>query len=102
MISEYYSRAQKDFDEGKFLEASKNCAEVLMIKPDHFGSHAMEKKISSRAKTLYEEGYILEELNPEQAVQKWSEVIGISLPSNEYYQKAKARIKKYEKYIVKE
>jgi hypothetical protein len=52
--------------------------------------------LAEKAKRLYEDGYILEELNPTQAIQKWKMVLEMCPPENEYYQKAKSQIAKYE------
>jgi hypothetical protein len=45
-----------------------------------------------KSKQLFHEGYILEEYNPEKAMEKWKQILKICGPENEYYKKALMRI----------
>ena len=94
--NEYYNRAKKYYSQGNYLKASKDCANALRGNPQHFGARNIESRLSKRAKKLYQEGYVLESVNPAKAIEKWKELVKTSLPKNEYHKKAKERIARYE------
>lgn len=94
--NEYYKRAKKYYTQGNYLKASKDCANVLKGNPQHHGARDMKSRLLQRAKKLYQEGYVLESVNPAKAIEKWKELVQTSLPANEYYKKAKERIARYE------
>ena len=95
MSEEYSGRAKKYYDDGKYAEAYQCCLNALKAKPEHKSALEVRQLLSARAKQLYEEGYIIEDLNPEKALQKWKEIMTISSPDDEYHKKAKTRIAKY-------
>ncbi|MCP4627974.1 MAG: hypothetical protein GY850_31325, partial [bacterium] len=64
-------------------------------RPGHKDARAIQKLLDREAKRLYEEGYTLEVINPEQAIKKWEEVLKISSPGSPYHKKAKAKLAKY-------
>ena len=54
-------------------------------------------KVADRSpQGLYREGYVLGGINPELAVQKWREVLGVAKPGDPYYQMARRMILHYE------
>ena len=95
MAVEFYRRAQRAFDAGEYAKARENAAKALRADPEHAGSVAINQRLAAKARRIYEEGYILEDLNPNQAVDKWRQVLRICPPDNEYYQKAQTKIAKY-------
>jgi len=92
----YYKRAKKYYSQGNYLKASKDCSNALRGNPRHSGARDIKSRLSKRAKKLYEEGYVLESVNPKKAVEKWKELVRTSLSANNYHKKAKERIAKYE------
>lgn len=92
----YYKRAKKYYSQGKYLNASKECAKVLRGNPRHPGAKDMKSRLLQRAKKLYQEGYVLEAVSPAKAMEKWKELVQTSVPANEYHKKAKERIAQYE------
>jgi len=92
----YYKRAKKYYSQGNYLKASKDCANALKGNPQHRGARDMKSRLLQRAKKLYQEGYVLESVNPAKAIEKWKDLVQTSLPANEYHKKAKERIAKYE------
>ena len=96
MADELYRQARKAYENEQYMEAYAKCTKALKANPGHRGCLEIKGLLAEKAKRLYEDGYILEELNPKQAIQKWKMVLGMCAPENEYYQKAKSRIAKYE------
>jgi tetratricopeptide (TPR) repeat protein len=94
--NEYYKRANKYYSQGNYLKASKDCAKALKGNPQHRGARDMKSRLLQRAKKLYQEGYVLESVNPAKAIEKWKELVQTSLPANDYHKKAKERIARYE------
>ncbi len=48
--------------------------------------------LKENSKQLFQDGYILEEYNPEKAMQKWKLILKICSPESEYYKKALKKI----------
>ena len=96
MAEEFYRQARKSFELEEYAQAHKICMKALKAKPGHKGCSEIEGVLSEKARKLYEEGYILEDLNPQQAIMKWRDVLMICSPENTYYKKAKLGIAKYE------
>lgn len=96
MADEFYRQAREAYENEQYIEAYAKCTKALKASPGHRGCLEIKGLLAEKAKRLYEDGYILEELNPRQAIQKWKMVLEMCPPENEYYQKAKSRIAKYE------
>jgi tetratricopeptide (TPR) repeat protein len=96
MADEFYRQARDVYENEQYVEAYAKCTKALKASPGHRGCLEINSLLAEKAKRLYEDGYILEELNPTQAIKKWKMVLEICPPENEYYQKAKSRIAKYE------
>lgn len=96
MADEFYRQAREAYENEQYIEAYARCTKALKASPGHRGCLEIKGLLAEKAKRLYEDGYILEELNPTQAIQKWKMVLEMCPPENEYYQKAKSRIAKYE------
>jgi pSer/pThr/pTyr-binding forkhead associated (FHA) protein len=96
MADEFYRQAREAYEKEQYIEAYAKCTKALKASPGHRGCLEIKGLLAEKAKRLYEDGYILEELNPTQAIQKWKMVLEMCPPENEYYQKAKSRIAKYE------
>jgi len=96
MADELYRQGREAYESGRFVEAYSNCRKALTASSGHKGCLEIEGLLAEKAQKLYEEGYILEDLNPKQAIQKWKIVLGICSSENPYYKKAKSRIAKYE------
>ena len=96
MADELYRQARKYYEKGKYKAARDTCIKALTASPQHEGCWEIATALGQMAKKLYEEGYILEDLNPGLAVKKWRKVLEICPPDNPYYEKAKTRIARYE------
>jgi len=95
IADEFYRKAIDAYDRAEFVNAHGYSAKALKAKPKHKGALEIERLLSERAKQLYEEGYILEDLNPEKALEKWKEIVRTCPPDSEYYSKAQSRIANY-------
>ena len=51
--------------------------------------------LADNARTYYRDGYSLQEINPEQAVEKWKVVLEIVPPTNVYHKKAREQIERF-------
>lgn len=97
MADAFYRQSREAYESGQYTEAYANCRKALTASPGHKGCLEIEGLLAEKAKKMYEEGYILEDLNPKQAIQKWKMVLGICSPENPFYKKAKSRIAEYER-----
>ena len=95
MSNEYVRRARKEYENANYAEAHKNCQKALTIRPGLKGAVDIKRRLSERAEKLYGDGHILEALDPHMAIRKWREILTISDPDNEFYQKASKRLAKY-------
>jgi len=96
MADEFYRQARDAYENDQYIKAYSNCTKALKANSGHKGCLEIEGLLAEKAKKLYEEGYILEDLNPTQAIQKWKMVLQMCSPENQYYQKARSRIARYE------
>ncbi|MBS3758449.1 MAG: FHA domain-containing protein [Desulfobacterales bacterium] len=80
----------------RYQETRDKIVKALQIKPDHAKANEIRKELIVKAKKLFEKGYILEDLDPEQAVNLWKQVMDICPEDHAYYQKAKSHIAQYE------
>jgi tetratricopeptide (TPR) repeat protein len=93
---EYSRQAQQAFQSNEYEVALSKSTQALKAKPGHQIAIEIQGKLIAKAKKLYEKAYILEDLDPEQAVAIWKDVLKICPLSSEYHAKAKKRIEKYE------
>ncbi|MGD8837036.1 MAG: hypothetical protein PVJ19_18985, partial [Desulfobacteraceae bacterium] len=92
MADEYSSKAFGAYSEGDWPGAYKYNKMALNLKSNHAKSLQIKKMLLEKSKQLFHEGYILEEYNPEKAMEKWKQILKICGPENEYYKKALMRI----------
>jgi tetratricopeptide (TPR) repeat protein len=92
MADELSAKALSAFSDGDFPGAYKFTKRALNLQAKHATSLEVREMLTEKSKQLYREGYILEEYNPEKAVQKWKLILKISAPESEYYEKALRKI----------
>jgi pSer/pThr/pTyr-binding forkhead associated (FHA) protein/tetratricopeptide (TPR) repeat protein len=92
MTDEYYSKAFKAHSEGDWPTAYQYSKNALNLDKKHTKSLRIKKMLIEKSKQLFQEGYILEEYNPEKAMEKWKKILKICAPDNEYYKKALRKI----------
>ncbi len=65
----FYLQGMEAYENGQFIEAYTNCKRALAVSPGHKGCLEIEGLLAEEPKKMYEEGYILEDQNPTQAIQ---------------------------------
>ncbi|MBI3179043.1 MAG: hypothetical protein HYZ27_05240, partial [Deltaproteobacteria bacterium] len=85
----YYVQGIEPFLAGRLPEAYKSFKAALGHAPDHGPSLRKMEDLAGKAKTEFEAGYTLKELDSAKAREHWQLVLQIVPSSNEYYRKAK-------------
>ncbi|MCP4714602.1 MAG: FHA domain-containing protein, partial [Deltaproteobacteria bacterium] len=67
MADRFCVQAREALDQGDPVTAGTLCQKALGARPGHKDARAIQKLLDREAKRLYEEGYTLEVINPEQA-----------------------------------
>jgi len=91
----YYDRGRKEFDRGNPIGAALFWKMGKKINPKDKDLRRGFGQLDEVGRKIYREGYSLQEINIEEAIEKWNEVMMILLPDHPYYQKAKQRIDRY-------
>jgi len=91
----YYDRGTKEFDRGNPIGAALFWKMGRKINPQDKNLRRGFDQLDEVARKLYREGYSLQEINIEEAIEKWNEVMMILPPDHPYYRKAKERIDRY-------
>jgi tetratricopeptide (TPR) repeat protein len=71
---------------GRAVEMAKR---ALRADPEHAGAAALVVELRARAKEVYLQGYTLKETSPEEAILKFREVLQMTTPDDDSYQKSK-------------
>jgi tetratricopeptide (TPR) repeat protein len=91
----YYDRGRKEFDRGNPIGAAFFWKMGKKIHPKDPNLRRGFDQLDEVARKIYREGYSLQEINIEEAMEKWNEVLMILLPNHPYYKKAKTRIDRH-------
>jgi tetratricopeptide (TPR) repeat protein len=91
----YYDRGRKEFDRENPIGAALFWKMGKKINPKDEDLRQGFGQLDEVAQKIYREGYSLQEINIEEAIEKWNEVMMILLPDHPYYKKAKQRIDRY-------
>jgi tetratricopeptide (TPR) repeat protein len=103
-LAEQFSRSlslcQSALDKGDARNAVLACDRVLRENPDETRARELREKAASQLrremKSIYEDSVLEESLgNIESAKEKWSKIVEKSIPDDEYYKKAKSKLRKY-------
>lgn len=92
MAREYGKRAFGAYSKDDLRTAYMLSEKALNIKADDPQSLNVQKKLAAKTKQFYEEGYILEAYNYEEALKKYNQIFKICGADTVYYKKAQARI----------
>jgi pSer/pThr/pTyr-binding forkhead associated (FHA) protein/tetratricopeptide (TPR) repeat protein len=98
--STFEQAADDDFKKGDFRSAVQNLKKAQDLNPENESLKgrmaAMFGELKKQMQTLYQEGVLEESVGEvETAKGKWKKIIELSLPDEEYYKKAKIKLKKY-------
>ena len=91
----YYDRGRKEFDRGNPIGAALFWKMGKKINPKDKNLGRGFDQLDEVARKIYREGYSLQEINIDEAIDKWNDVMMILLPDHPYYKKAKQRIDRY-------
>ncbi len=93
----YFLRGKKEFDLGNPVGAAFFWNMGRLLAPKDEDLQKGVRDLEETAKKIYREGYSLQEINLQEAVEKWREVLMILPPDHPYHRKAKRRIARYGK-----
>lgn len=88
----YGEQAMEVYAEGDLPKAYTYCKMALKLNKKHSKSLGVKKMLVEKSKELYQNGYILEEYNPEKALEEWKMILKICSSDTVYYKKALAKI----------
>jgi tetratricopeptide (TPR) repeat protein len=91
----YYERGQREFDRGNPVGAALFWKMGKKVNPQDPNLRRGFDQLDEVVKKLYREGYSLQEINIQEAIEKWKDVLEIVLPDHPYYRKAKQSIDRY-------
>jgi tetratricopeptide (TPR) repeat protein len=92
--------AQSEYGNKSRKTAFSKLNQALNLDPDHVEGRALKGKIVAELykemKVLYSDSVLEESMgNVEQAKEKWKQILETDVPSGEYFNKAKVKMKKY-------
>jgi pSer/pThr/pTyr-binding forkhead associated (FHA) protein len=98
--SKFESEAESSFKSGDIKTAVQKMKKALAINPENEvlkgRLSGMISELKKQMQTLYQEGVLEESVGEvETAKAKWKKIIDSSLPEEDYYKKARTKLKKY-------
>lgn len=90
----FFKQASSSKAAGQYGRAMENAQRALQADPTHAGANNIVSELRSKAKDLYMQAYALKDTNPEDAVPMFKDVMTMSTPDDETYQKAKSWVEK--------
>ncbi len=91
----YFDRGRREFERGNPIGAALFWKMGRQIDPKNRDLKRGFVQLDEAARKIYREGYSLQEINIDEAIEKWNEVLMILPPDHAYYRKAKRRIDRY-------
>ncbi len=102
----YLSAAEKHYQAGQMKQAILNLRNVRKIDPNNADVHeridSYENQLTKKMKEIYEEsvveesyGNVLGTDGKDGAVEKWKKIIKLDVPGNEYFEKARKKLRMY-------
>jgi pSer/pThr/pTyr-binding forkhead associated (FHA) protein/tetratricopeptide (TPR) repeat protein len=94
------AKCQSALDRQDYKDAYTSCSRVLKENPGNAKAREVKNKawslLRKEMKPLYEDGAFEESVgNIEAAKEKWKKIVNTSVPQDDYYKKAKQKLKKY-------
>jgi tetratricopeptide (TPR) repeat protein len=91
----FFTRGKKEFDKGNLKTAYSFWTKAYKISPQNADVQRGLNRLEEIAARMYREGYTLQELNTEEAMQRWKNVLYILPATHPYYKKAQEMITRY-------
>lgn len=85
----YFKSASSAKVSGQFGRAVEYALKALKADPDHAGAKAILVEMRQKAKDVYLYAYSIRESSPDEAAQKFKEVLQMTPPDDEFHEKAK-------------
>ncbi|MGQ0508514.1 MAG: hypothetical protein ACT4TC_24715 [Myxococcaceae bacterium] len=92
----HYKRAAAARGSGEWALAAESARKAVRADPDHAPAKALLAEAKDEARRVYMDGYTLKETDPEEALQKFREVLEMTTARDELHAKAKAYVEKME------
>lgn len=99
-VDTYLDRCRSAKDKGHLKEAYNACTQAIQEDPNNIAVHELRDKtladLRREMRGLYEDSVLEESLgNVDSAKEKWRKIIQDDVDSDDYYSKAKSKLKKY-------
>ncbi len=90
----FYKSASSAKASGQWGRAMENAQRALRADPGHEGARSIASEMQKKARDLYLQAYTIKDTNPDDAAPMFREVVSMTTPDDEYYQKAKTWLEK--------
>jgi tetratricopeptide (TPR) repeat protein len=90
----YYNEAVRAKGAAQWPRAMELAARALRLAPDHRAALAIVSELKARAKELFVFAYSLKDTAPDEAVQRFKEVLALTPADDEFHRKAQTWIEK--------
>jgi hypothetical protein len=98
--SAFYKRALAAKAKRQWERAVRDAQRTLQVEPSHAGATRLLAELKARAQELYASKYLghgKEDLNPENLLPIFREIMALTPPEDEFHQKAKSWVEKLER-----
>jgi tetratricopeptide (TPR) repeat protein len=93
----FYRNASSAKVAGQWGKAMEWAKKALQADPGHAPSQAIVQEVTGKARDVYMLGYQLEPTSPDDAAVRYREVLVMTSPGDEFYDKAKSRLTRLER-----
>jgi pSer/pThr/pTyr-binding forkhead associated (FHA) protein len=90
----FYRSASSAKASGQWGRAMESAQRALRADPGHEGARSIVSEVQKKARDLYLQAYTIKDTNPDDAAPMFREVLSMTTPDDEYYQKAKTWLEK--------
>lgn len=97
LVSKLYVKASQAKTTGNWSRAIEYARRVLQADPGHVGAQSLVSEARNQAREIYLRGYQLKESSPDEAIRLFKDVMNMTPPDDDNYQKAKSRIAELQK-----
>ena len=91
----FYDRGARAYQADDLVMAARLWKMAAQVDPKNKEVRKGLDMLADSARKYYRDGYSLQEINPQQAIEKWKVVLEIVPPTNIYHQKARQQIERF-------
>jgi tetratricopeptide (TPR) repeat protein len=88
----YFRNASSARVSGQWGKAAEWAKKAVAADPSHAGAAAIVQEVNAKARDVFMMGYTMKDQNPDEAVVRLREVLAMTAPGDEYYDKAQTWI----------